>query len=146
MEPESHPAQVFRLKNWLKVVIGSVIGLWGLIFFILLWQRETIPTQTYLSVLFFIGLFGAVLAFYNGLTITADGYGVTYRGLLSFHNYPYETVLKVDERTVFAGLVIYDVFTRRGLLQFSNFIEGHQRLFSLIGERAALRKKDPSAK
>ncbi len=130
--------QEFRLQPWLRYVVWGAIGAWVLILLIMLWLREPIPTHTYISVLFFIILFGAVLAFYSGLTITADRYGVTYRGLLSFESYPYESILKVDVRPGLSGLVTYDVITRRGLLQFSSFIRGHQALRDLIVSRAGL--------
>lgn len=132
--------QNFRLRPWLKYAIGGGIYLWVLILMALLWQSERIPDLTYASVFFFIALFASVLVFYSGVTITADQYGVTYRGLVSFHTFPYESMLKVDVHTGFTGLVRYDVFTRAGLLQFSNFFGGHQTLLQMIGERAGLER------
>lgn len=126
------------MRPLLRYVVWAAIGGWGFVLLALLWLREGVPAHSYLSVLFFIALFGAVLVFYNGMTITADRYGITYRGLLTFRTFPYETILKLDVRPGLTGLVTYDVFTKRGLLQFSNFIEGHQRLRDLIVDRAGL--------
>lgn len=135
----STETRTFRLRPILRWALGALIVFWAAIFFVLLWQREAIPTHTYLSVFFFIGLFGLVLAFYNGLTITADTYGVTYRGLWSFRSYPYESMLQIEVRSgLLSGLVTYDVFTKKGCLHFSSFIEGHRQLLALIAERARL--------
>ncbi|MDF1566119.1 MAG: hypothetical protein P1V51_24015 [Deltaproteobacteria bacterium] len=138
MTPLPDEAMVFRLRPILRWALGGLIFLWGMIFLALLWQREAIPARTYLSVIFFIVLFALVLVFYNGLTITADAYGVTYRGLVSFRNYPYESMIEVEVRPGLTGLVSYDVFTRMGCLHFSSFIEGHRRLLAVITERAKL--------
>ena len=138
MSPPEEERLVFRLRPILRVGLGALIFLWGMIFLALLWQREAIPAKTYLSVVFFILLFAAVLVFYNGMSITADRYGVTYRGLLSFRTYPYESMLQVEVRPGLTGMVSYDVFTRKGCLHFSSFILGHRELLGVITERAQL--------
>ncbi len=143
MKAAADEGQVFRLRAILRWALGALIFLWGMIFLALLWQREAIPVRTYLSVIFFIALFGLVLVFYNGMTITADAYGVTYRGLVSFRNYPYESMIEVEVRPGFTGLVSYDVFTRKGCLHFSSFISGHRKLLAVITERAKLRATRP---
>jgi hypothetical protein len=130
--------QEFRLHPWLRHAVWVAIGGWVLLLLAMLWLREPLPVRAYVSVVFFIVLFAAVLAFYSGLTITVDRYGVTYRGLLSFESYPFESILKVDVRPGISGLVTYDVITRRGMLQFSSFIRGHQALRDLIVSRAGL--------
>jgi energy-coupling factor transporter transmembrane protein EcfT len=131
----------FKLHPAIRWVVGGAIYLWVLILFALLWQPVQIPGRTYLSALFFIALFSSVLIFYNGLTIVADRYGVTYRGLVSFRNYPYETIMKLDVRPGLTGILSYDVITRRGMLQFSSFIANHRRLMELIVERADLENR-----
>jgi len=141
MESDADDPLVFRLRPILRWALGSLIFLWGMIFLALLWQREAIPTRTYLSVLFFIGLFAVVLVFYNGMSITADTYGVTYRGLLTFRSYPYESMLQVEVRPGFTGLISYEVFTRKGCLHFSSFIRGHRELLAVITSRANLKAK-----
>lgn len=128
----------FRLHPVIRWVVGGAIYLWVLILLILLWQPGHIPWRTYLSALFFILLFSSVLVFYNGLTIIADRYGVTYRGLISFRNYPYESIMKIDVRPGLTGILSYDVVTRRGILHFSSFLANHRRLAEIIVERASL--------
>ncbi len=132
--------QRFRLHPALRWAVGGAVQLWLFILALLFWFGESIPLKTYLSALFFVVLFTAVFVFYSGLTISVDRYGVTYRGLLSFRTYPFESILKMEVRDGLAGRR-YDVFTKRGTLQFSSFLEGHARLFDLIAERADLRRR-----
>ena len=133
---KSGDREEFRLHPTIRWVVGGAVYLWVLILLILLWQPGDIPWRTYLSAVFFIVLFSSVLVFYNGLTIVADRYGVTYRGLVSFRNYPYETIMKVDIRPGLTGILSYDVITKRGMLHFSSFIADHQRLAEIIVERS----------
>ncbi len=130
----------FRLHPAIRWVVGGAVYFWALIFLVLLLLPADIPWHTYVSAVFFIALFTLVLIFYNGLTIVADQYGVTYRGLLSFRNYPYETVLKVDAKPGITGIVNYHVVTRRGMLYFSSFIANHRRLMEIIIDRAGLHR------
>ena len=130
----------FRLRPALRWLVGGAVQLWLFILALLIWFGEEIPVHTYLSALFFVVLFAGVFTFYSGLTISVDRYGVTYRGLLSFRTYPFDSILKMEVRDGLAGRT-YDVFTKRGMLQFSSFLDGHARLFDLIAERADLKRR-----
>lgn len=133
--------QEFRLRPVLKVLVGAAAALWSVILLVLVVHGEKYPVRIYMSVVFFIALFTAVLVFYQGMTISTDRYGVTYRGLVTFRTYPYESILKLDVRPGLTGLVTYDVFTKAGLLQFSSFIQDHKRLMEIIVERADLARR-----
>ncbi|RMG19925.1 MAG: PH domain-containing protein [Deltaproteobacteria bacterium] len=130
----------FRLRPLLKWIVAGAAQLWLFILALLLWQGEAIPVHTYLSALFFVALFTAVFVFYSGLTISVDRYGVTYRGLFSFRTYPFDSILKMEVHDGLSGRS-YDVFTKRGMLHFSSFIQDHARLFDLIADRADLKRR-----
>jgi hypothetical protein len=90
-----------------------------------------------LSAAFFILLFSSCAWFYGRLAYTVGERGLTVRTLGNERHIAFQDILGVE---VLPGLVgtSYAIRTRRGALQFSSLITGHDRLCELIVREAGL--------
>lgn len=133
---EALAPETFRPRVAIRTAVLAADSLWVAVFCALVLMRGA-STSSFFSAAFFITLFTACAAFYNRLSFTISDHGLTIRSFSDERLYPFEDIVRVD---VLPGLVgtSYAVRTRAGSLQFSSLLGGHERLCSLIVQRAGL--------
>ncbi len=93
--------------------------------------------KTYLTVFFFLGFFGVFLVYHASQSIAVHEDGLTVRRLLRLQSFDFGDILRV-EISPGPAMTVYEVFTRRGPIQFSSWFRGHRELFDLIVRGARL--------
>ena len=127
--------QVFRPHAVLAAIMGAATLLWlgGLLYRL---RFDGVPGQTFLSALFFVLVFAVSVTYYGRTRIVVDANGLTYRGMVRTRRFTFPDIRKVD---VLPGPVtVYAVRGSRGLVHFTSLFSHHQRLASLLVERAGL--------
>jgi hypothetical protein len=133
---EAVAPETFRPRVLIRTVVLAADSLWVAVFCALVLMRGATP-GSFFSAAFFIALFTGCAAFYNRLSFTVGESGLTVRTLSAERVYPFDDILGVDVLPGFIG-TSYAVRTRFGSLQFSSLLGGHERLCSLIVNRANL--------
>ena len=129
------PPQVFRPRR----VFAAAMAMAGLIWcavLVYLFRFQGVPAKTFLSALFFVVFFGISLAYYVRTAIYVDSGGVTYRGILRTLRFSFADIRKLD---VLPGPVtVYAIRGKGRFVHFTSFFKEHQRLVTLLVERAGL--------
>lgn len=116
-------------------MMGVAFALWAGVFVYLL-RFDDIPPKTYLTSLGFMAFFAVAILYYGRTAIVVDGQGVTYRGMFRTARFGFDDIRRVD---VLPGpLTIYAIRGRDRLVHFSSFFRSHQRLATMLMERAQL--------
>ena len=128
--------ETFRPRATLRALVLAADTLWVAVFCLLL-QYRAASGSAFLSAAFFILLFSTCAWFYGRLAYTVGERGLTIRSIGDERHVEFKDILGVE---VLPGIVgtSYAVRTRRGALQFSSLITGHERLCSLIINAAGL--------
>ncbi len=103
----------------------------------LLLNLHGVEGRTYLAVFFFIGFFGAFLVYYSTQAIVVHSSGLVVRRFLGLKSFEFQDIFKIEVHPGLA-MTIYDVFTRRGPIQFSSWFPGHKELLDLLIREAQL--------
>lgn len=134
--PDEKP-EVFRPPMWLRYSVIAAILFWLWMLGCLLVMKVS-TDRAFLGVAFFITLFSILSVFYNNTAIEVTSDGVIVRGVASFRVVPWADIVKVDVRPGILQTTYAVRARRRGLVFFTSFLAGHQRLLNLIVERAHL--------
>jgi hypothetical protein len=128
--------ETFRPRAFLRALVLAADTLWIAVFCLLLLYRGA-SGSAFLSAAFFILLFTSCAWFYGRLAYTVGAGGLTVRSIGDVRHVEFKDILAVDVLPSLVG-TSYAVRTRRGALQFSSLITGHERLCSLIVDAAGL--------
>jgi len=128
--------ETFRPRMFLRALVLVADTLWIAVFCLLL-QYRAASGSAFLSAAFFILLFSSCAWFYGRLAYTVGERGLTVRSIGDERHIAFKDILGVEVLPSIVG-TSYAVRTRRGPLQFSSLITGHERLASLIIAAAGL--------
>lgn len=137
--PDSAQAlpETFRARSLLRAIVLGADTLWIMVLLALITGGSGATPRAVISAFFFIALFTGCSAFYERLTVTVSERSVTVRTFIDEHVVAFADILRVD---VLPGLLgtSYSIRTRRGPVRFDSLLEDHQRLCTLIIDRAGL--------
>ena len=136
MERRASATETFRPRVFLRALVLAADTLWIAVFCLLL-QYRAASGSAFLSAAFFILLFSSCAWFYGRLAYTVGNDGLTVRSLGDERHIKFADILGVEVLPTLVG-TSYAIRTRRGALQFSSLITGHERLCSLIVDAAGL--------
>lgn len=115
--------------------MGMAGSLWCAVLIYLV-QFDRVPARTFLSALFFVLFFALSLTYYVRTAIVVDRAGLTYRGIMRTQHLSFQDIRNVD---VLPGPVtVYAIRGKGRFVHFTSFFKHHQRLMSLLIERAGL--------
>jgi hypothetical protein len=117
------------------LVLGCGLA-WVAVSVLLLFLPEVAP-RTWVSLVFFLLLFGAATAYYFSLRVVVDEAGLTYLGLGRRVRLGWDDIvrLEIDDRL---GLWGYRVHSRTHTVTITRAIRDYRHLMQLIVERANL--------
>jgi hypothetical protein len=118
------------------VLAASAVAWLGML--LLLLSVRGIEGRTYLAVFFFIGFFGIFLVYYSTQAIVVHETGLVVRRFLGLKSFEFHDIFKIEVHPG-PAMTVYDVFTRRGPIQFSSWFPGHKELLDLLIREAQLR-------
>lgn len=128
--------RTYRPSGLLIGVLAGAAVIWLAVLARLLSLRG-VEGHTYLSVFFFIGFFGVFLVYYSTQAIVVHSSGLVVRRFLGLKSFEFHDIFKIEVSPGFA-MTIYNVFTRRGPIQFSSWFPGHKELCELLIREAEL--------
>ncbi len=132
-------ARTYRTRLPLRVAVMAAALVWAGTLALLV-QFPDVAPRTLWSATAFLVFFIVFSAYYDRLAITVTGDGIVVSRLWNRVPVRFEDILRIEVHQGFAG-TMYDVLTRRGLVQFSSLFARHQELFDLLLEKAELQRR-----
>ncbi|MHB1847292.1 MAG: PH domain-containing protein [Deltaproteobacteria bacterium] len=133
---ETSGARTYRPSWTLIGALAAAAAAWLFVLAVLV-TLPGVGGKTYLTVFFFLGFFGVFLVYYGTQSIAVHERGLTVRRLLRLESFDFRDIVRVEVAPG-PAVTIYEVFTRRGPIQFSSWFRGHQELLDLIVKEAKL--------